>query len=197
MGLYDTLYIETPLPLNDDLKLLGLNWEDEDFQTRDLDEALNTYHLRVNGVLERLHVEGDWVENKKEDDNKKSFKFPYNFVEKSRSFVDVKHHGSIVFYTSLLNKNDYDWWIEFTALFNNGVLQSITLNKCTKELASIRLEREAQWQKDLEEEEAKWHNVARKFLREHTPWSKLWLKAARGLDDLSGKVSSFIYRNIA
>jgi glycosyltransferase involved in cell wall biosynthesis len=97
----------------------------------------------------------------------------------------------------LLNKNNYDWWIEFTALFNNGVLQSITLNKCTKELASIRLEREAQWQKDLEEEEAKWHNVARKFLREHTPWSKLWLKAARVLDNASGKVSSFIYRNIA
>jgi len=191
MGLFDTLYVETALPLTEDLKVLDVSWEDEEFQTRDLNNILSTYHLRANGVLECLRVEGDWVENKK------SARFPYDFVEKSRTFVDVKHHGSVVFYTSLLNKNDYDWWVEFTAVFTNGVLQEITLTECTKELASIRLEREAKWKKEREEEAAKWYNIVRKFLRQHTPWSKAWLTLARGVDGLAGRVSYFISRNIA
>jgi len=87
MGMYDTVYVPVALlKAQEDTRIKKyaslIDSETTDFQTKDLDSAMDTYYLKkVNGkyLLHKDHVEREFVET---DDKKSIFGFYLNEISK-------------------------------------------------------------------------------------------------------------------
>jgi hypothetical protein len=160
MGMFDSLIVKKKLPLTKELKALDVNWEKEVFQTKDLENLLDTYEITKSGKLKHLWQEREWV---KEEDG--FFGGYLNVVREEWREVDF--HGTINFYTSLSDDEryhwdflgepeqltweeidkieGYDWWIEFEAYFTKGKLDEIKLIKASKEPIKDRIKNNKEW----------------------------------------------------
>jgi hypothetical protein len=179
MGMFDRLYVETELPLNDELKKLQINWKEEEFQTKDLDCFLTKYKIQEDGTLCSFGFGGI-------DDD-----LPDEELEKT--WKEEKYHGTINFYTGFYGLDGFDWWVEFIAYFSYGKLDKIELTEATSRSSAERVLREAEIYEKL--------NTRKKTLR-----SKLrimlvkipgYRRAIRGLvsmlHTLVGAITRFLY----
>ena len=46
MGMFDTINVSDPLPFSDEMKELGLNINNDSFQTKDLENTLSLYYIQ-------------------------------------------------------------------------------------------------------------------------------------------------------
>jgi hypothetical protein len=198
MGMFDNLKVKVPLPLNNDLSSLKVDWTEEIFQTKDLENAMELYEITPEGKLKYLKQEREW------EKDETSFLGGYLAV-KSEEWVEIPYHGVILFYTSGCDKPDlnpdllfdsesmsweevvttegYDYWIEFIATFDVGNLKGITLEKVEKTPIRVRLASNKEWGEKRRIEESKLFNKVIRKLRK----IELYRDATRCLSRLEQK----------
>ena len=160
MGMFDNIRVLKALPLNEELLALNVEWKEEVFQTKDLENLLELYEITENGNLRFLRIEREW-----EKDEESAFGGYLKPVKES--WEEVPFHGVVRFYTTLCDNPTYDedltinkeelsweeifkttgndWWIEFLAIFNHGVVSEIRLGKAEKTPISARLASNKEW----------------------------------------------------
>jgi hypothetical protein len=138
MGMFDTLIVSDNLPYSEEMICLGLNSNDGDFQTKDLENLLETYILQDKKLFVKKYKVNEYIQPDLEQ---------------------VIHHGKVNFYTSHRNVLDvWDCWEEYEATFSNGICENIVLVKFTKESNKERLEREKEWEEELIRNHNLWYN---------------------------------------
>lgn len=209
MGMFDTLYVKKKLPLTKELKALNINWEEEDFQTKDLDNLLDTFEITKTGKLRHLWQERQW----KDDDD--AFLKGYFEVVK-QEWRDVPFHGTIGFYTShCTNDKKYwnfldeesqltfddielihgdDWWVEFEATFTKGKLEDIRLIKAEKTPVKERIYNNKVWAMKRAEENKKLGRRIVNFLRKFKPYRETIRFTTGVVNKTHSKLTGILYK---
>lgn len=211
MGLFDTIYIERKLPLTKELKKAfpDKDWTKQDFQTKSLDNTMDSYHIKKNGYLYTEKVEGEHVRTISEKEEKKlkkqgKFCWPYKFVEKSRTSIKEEVTATINFYDYSDDEEGNTWNIEFDAEFVKGKLFSLKLSKA--EIITTAEENAANekvWQDKLKAHENHPWTKIKKILNKITfgYWTKFWgNKVSRVLywiAQKTQKLQMWVIRNLA
>jgi hypothetical protein len=192
MGMFDNIIVKKPLPLTEELKSLNIKWEEEVFQTKDLDNLLDLYEITSEGKLKHLIQNREWKESTD------STQRPHLEVV-SESWVEEPFHGIIRFYTShcdnetqeeevptdistnseemswheIFQLKGNDWWIEFLAIFDEGNLRELRVERVEKTPISARLASQKEWKLKREFENRKLLNRVVKRLRKIPGYSNL------------------------
>lgn len=121
--MYDSIVCKYPLPMPDDPK--GYSGSD-DFQTKDLDLSLSTYTIDENGQLFIHRFEGEWEPGNKDSD---SFIGKIGYFKTTKKWLEQLNSTiTVVFYDyQQSNNTDYDYFIEYEAVFVNGKITSVKL----------------------------------------------------------------------
>jgi CRISPR/Cas system CMR-associated protein Cmr5 small subunit len=207
--MFDTIFVKKKLPLTKELKALDVKWEELDFQTKDLDNALDTYEITKSGKLRYLWQKREWKE-----DGESFLGGYYDVVEEE--WKDVDFHGTINFYTShctnvtkhwdYLDDEDQlsfdnielihgdDWWFEFDASFTKGKLDSIKLIKAEKTPVKERIYNNKIWAMKRAEENKKLGRRVVNFLRKFS-WYRISIRyILRFVNWLHSKLTRALYR---
>ncbi len=208
--MFDNIFVKKKLPLTKELKALNIKWEEEPFQTKDLESLMETYEITKSGKLRYLWQERVW----KDDDN--AFLKGYMDVVKEE-WRDVDFHGTINFYTSYCDNNNYgwdyinddpeqitwddieliqgyDWWIEFEAYFTKGKLDSIKLIKVTNEPISERIKNNKIWSEKRAAENKKLSRRVVGFLRKFACYRSLIRLLLRSVNKAHSCLTKALYR---
>lgn len=121
--MYDTITCKYKLPMPDDPKGYSGSY---DFQTKDLDLALESYDIDENGRLFLHRSEGEWIEGNKDSE---SFIGRLGYLNVTKRWLEeLKTTTTIVFYDyKQSNDTDYDYHIEYEAIFVKGKITSVNL----------------------------------------------------------------------
>lgn len=127
MGMYDTIVCKYPLPMPDNPK--GYSGSD-DFQTKDLDLSLSNYTIDENGQLFIHRFEGEWEPGNKDAD---SFIGKLGYFKTTKKWIEQLNTTiTVIFYDyQQSNNTDYDYFIEYEAVFVNGKITSVKLIEFT------------------------------------------------------------------
>lgn len=195
MGMFDSIKVKRKLPLNSELKKLGIDWNKITFQTKDLENSLGNYFIDKRGFLLEEVVEGDWIPVP--EDQRDVPWHVADFEEKKRYNKKVDFHGVLKFYATEELNDEEDFWVDFAAYFIYGKLDKMELLKFEKvESHKHSLE---EWQKIHEEKNKKICNRIKNVLRK-LGWEKFWDFVARSLYKLSRfihKIQYYIMRYVA
>lgn len=132
--MFDEIICKAPLPFPEDigeLKDLKIIWNEEVFQTSDLDNAWQTYTIHEDGTLTFEEYDREWVESPTKG-RKKHFSviegqdLNGHFKTKRQWTTTKAYHGEIFFYSNYYCKTK-DYWIGFKARFTEGKLSNIEL----------------------------------------------------------------------
>jgi hypothetical protein len=210
MGMFDTIFIKKKLPLTKKLKALKIDWAKEPFQTKDLENLLDTYEITRSGELRHLWQERVW-----KDDDSAFLKGYLDVVKEEWRKVDF--HGTINFYTDHTDNNSYhwdyinddpeqmswddieiihghDWWIEFEAYFTHGFLDDIKLIKVTKEPISKRIKNNKLWAEKRAAENKKLSRRIVNFLRQFGWYRTLIRYTIRGVNASYNALTKVLYK---
>ena len=210
MGMFDTIYVKKKLPLTKELKALNVSWEEVDFQTKDLENALDTYEITKSGKLRHL-----WQERKWKDDNDSFLKGYFEVIKEE--WRDVDFHGTINFYTSHCDNNDYnwnyvnddpeqltwddieliqghDWWFEFEAYFTKGKLDEIKLIKVSKDSISERVANTKLWAEKRAIENKKLSRKAVNFLRKFSWYRTTVRYTLKGVNNTHNALTKILFK---
>ena len=123
MGMYDTIICAYSLPMPNDPK--GYSGS-KDFQTKDLDSALDWYEIDKNGQLFVRRSEGEWIEG---DKNATSFAAKMGHFKIAKEWIEKLNHTiTINFYDYQHSSNtNYDYFIEYKAVFIDGKISSVEI----------------------------------------------------------------------
>jgi hypothetical protein len=152
MSLFDYIKSEYKLPIPQEVleDLSNTDWEEVEFQTKSLDSGgtLDNYEISIDGSI--------YIETFK-------VKEGGGLLDKVRTGIEkIDYTGELIFYTDLLSK-DWDYWIEFKALFYKGELKEIELNELEKNDPAERLKMEKMIKKNfsefLEQRNSWWYKV--------------------------------------
>jgi hypothetical protein len=198
MGMFDSIYVKTKLPLNEDLKNLNVKWEELEFQTKDLENCLLRYDIiddkLVEHVIEREYVH--YTEEEKKDKNRKPWDLFKDVKITNEYDKDISHHGVINFYTGVDHTDEESFWVEFNAYFVYGKLDKIELFKCEKQKSRNLYHKE--WEEIRKIEDKKIWNRMKKILR-YIGWRWFWNKMSRcsyKISRIFSKIQMFIIRNL-
>lgn len=209
MGMFDNLFVKKKLPLTKELKALDVKWEELDFQTKDLENLLDTYEITKSGKLKHL-----WQRRARESASSSFLGGYYDVVEEE--WRDVDFHGTINFYTShCTNETKHwdfydeeeqltfddielihgdDWWIEFEAIFTKGKLDKIRLIKAEKTPVKERIYNNKVWAMKRAEESKKLSRRIVNFLRKFSWYRTLIRYTIRLVNWLHSKLTYALYR---
>jgi hypothetical protein len=195
MGLFDSLQVQKELPIPPELQPLPINWAEEEFQTKDLDNSLAEYLIKKNGDLVEIVTERQYIPHK----NPKDAKFPKMWaqvIEKEPYERPLNHHGTLLFYTSVGLTPTQDAWVEFEAYYSYGKLDKIELKAFEKVQAQkLSLKK---WEEEYKKEQTRpWARF--KHYANYIGWGWTWRKIANSLQHLSEiltKTQMFIRRNL-
>lgn len=207
--MFDNLFVKKKLPLTKELKALDVRWEELDFQTKDLENLLDTYEITKSGKLKHLWQKREW----KEDSS--SFLGGYYDVVKEE-WRDVDFHGTINFYTShCTNETKHwdfydeeeqltfddielilgdDWWFEFEAIFTKGKLDKIRLIKTEKTPVKERIYNNKVWAMKRAEENKKLGRKIVNFLRKFSWYRTLIRYTIRGINTTHNILTKVLYK---
>ncbi len=210
MGMFDTIYVKHDLPLTDELKALNVKWDEIDFQTKDLENLLDTYEITQDGKLKHLWQEREW----RDDDS--SFLKGYLDVVKEE-WRNVDFHGTINFYTNHTDDTSYhwdfindspeqmswndieliqghDWWLEFEAYFTKGKLDEIKLIKVTKDPIRDRIKNNKIWAEKRAAENKKIHRQIINFLRQFVVYRTLIRYTIKFTNSVHNGLTKILYK---
>lgn len=208
--MFDSLTVKKKLPLTKELKALNVNWSEEVFQTKDLENVLDHYEITKNGKLKHLWQERQW-----RDDDSAFLKGYFEVIKEE--WRDVDFHGTINFYTSYTDNNEYhwdyinddpeqmtwndieliqgyDWWLEFEAYFTHGYLDHIKLIKVTKDPISERIKNNKLWSEKRSVENKKLSRKIVSFLRKFSWYRTLIRYTIRGVSNLYSTLTKVLYK---
>jgi len=199
MGMFDTLLCKYPLPLNELLQELKIEWSATGFQTKDLDCSMAMYEITEDGKLYEEVVEREYVCYTEEELAAITPK-PWNpykeVLVKNRYMKPISHHGVINFYDSLNYTATQNVWVEFSAYFIYGKLDKIALYNV--ELNDSYEVSNRIFQEKLEaKEKLLWERIKRALT--HVGWRWFWRKAATACyvtQNWMGKVQTAIYKHL-
>ena len=145
--MYDTIICEYPLPMPDDPK--GYTGSD-DFQTKDFDQSLTTYTIDKNGQLFIHRFEGEWEPGNKDSD---SFIGKLGYFKTTKTWQEqLNTTTTIVFYDYIHSENtDYDYLIEYEAVFVVGKITSVKLTEFTATHNAERKKKDEEYDIRLQE----------------------------------------------
>jgi hypothetical protein len=210
MGMFDTIFVKKKLPLTKELKALNVKWDTEPFQTKDLENLLDTYEITKAGKLRHLWQQREW----REDDS--AFLKGYLDVVKEE-WRDVDFHGTVNFYTDHTDNDSYhwdyisddpeqmtwddieliqghDWWIEFEAYFTKGKLDDIKLIKVTKSPISERIKNNKIWAEKRAVENKKLSRRIVSFLRKFACYRSMIRLLLRIINKVHSCLTKALYR---
>ena len=208
--MFDTIYVKKKLPLTKELKALDVNWEELDFQTKDLENALDHYEITKAGKLRHLWQEREW-----KDDDSAFFKGYFDVVKEE--WRDVDFHGTINFYTTHTDNDKYnwdfmdddpeqmtwddieliqgyDWWFEFEAYFTKGKLDDIKVIKVTKDPISDRIANNKIWAEKRALENKKLLRRIVSFLRKFSWYRALIRYTIKGVSVSHNTLTKVLYK---
>jgi hypothetical protein len=209
LGMFDNITVKKKLPLTKELKALDVKWDEEVFQTKDLDNLLDNYEITKSGKLKHLWQEREWKET--ED----TLFGGYLDVVKEE-WREVDFHGTINFYTGYCTNNTKqqdlwgdedqltfedielipgdDWWFEFEASFTKGKLDEIRLIKAEKTPVKERIYNNKTWAIKRAEENRKLSRRIVNFLRKFS-WYRVSVRfTLRFVNWLHSKLTYALYR---
>ena len=166
MGFFNYLICEYPLPLPEEAKEIDSlpDWSEFEFQTKSLsleDEnmfELGVYHLDEEGEIYRQIIDNKYVEDEEGLVQVKE-------IDKGIERVDFT--GELIF-NGLHLTEEYDYFMEFKALFWKGELKELNLSEWSKEDNVARKEA----QKELKDK-------FERLTEERSAPVKFWNKAVR------------------
>ncbi len=184
------------LPLTDELKGLSVKWNETQFQTKDLDNCLETYTISEDGELLEEVIEYEYTyyteEEKKQKDHKSwSIVKDQKIVKQETKKVDF--HGKITFYETFDLNDKESIWVDFNAYFVYGKLDKLELAKVEK-YENRKIKMDEFWKTY----ESKKNSFSYK-LRKYSGWFWLWKKIEKGCYSMShffDTIRYFIIRNI-
>ena len=150
MSLFDYVKSEYKLPLPEEVRedLCDTDWEEVEFQTKSFDwPALDVYEISEDGsiYMETYNRTGEGL------------------LDRTRTGIEkIDYTGELIFYIDLMSK-EWDYWIEFKALFFKGDLKEIELHELEKKNPEERLEMEKlikdNLSKFVEQKNSRWHKA--------------------------------------
>ena len=145
--MYDTMICKYPLPMPDDLKgYIG----SDDFQTKDFDLGLSSYIIDENGQLFIERYEGEWTEGNK--DSKSIIARMGHFKTTKKWLEQLNTTATVVFYDyQQSDKTDYDYMIEYEAVFISGKMSLVKLIKFETYDNAERKKKDIEFNKKLKE----------------------------------------------
>ena len=133
--MFDFVQCEYPLPLGDHAKELEIvsDWSTFEFQTKNFSNLLKNYVISEDGQIYLEDIlcqlspdrEGAW--------------HPFEKLPGNDGIEKLNYTGEFLFYGLVMGEKN-DFWVEFTALFWKGGLKEISLEECTKEDNTERIE---------------------------------------------------------
>ncbi|NBW18185.1 MAG: hypothetical protein EBR82_60445 [Caulobacteraceae bacterium] len=162
MGLFNHVKIEQDLPLNDELKALGVDFNQQEFQTKELEpNIMSTYIIRDNKLFE-LKIEGHWEDNPNYVVDNGKFR---EFFDKNKWVKDSEEEvfrddftGTFTFSCYVLGKTkeSYDLFPDWKCVVIKGLLTEISLiTPVEKNSSEKRIEADEIFQKQLDDHERK------------------------------------------
>lgn len=207
--MFDDIKVLVELPLNEELKALDIKWDEEIFQTKDLENLLDLYEIRGDRKLYHLQQETEWEKNE-------DHFLGGHLKVISESWEVVPYHGTIRFYTGycdlkdldkepicggrektwdeIFNTQGFDWWIEFIATFDNGTCRQIRLDKIEKNPISIRLAHNKEWALKNEMKQKQLSNRIISKLRKIPSYRKVTKALYRGEQNLHTCLNKFLIK---
>ena len=196
MGMFSYIKCKKDLPLTDELKSLFVKWNETQFQTKDLDNCLETYIISEDGELLEEVIEYEYTYYTEEEKKQKNHK-PWNLIKDQKI---VKHetkrvdfHGKITFYETLDLNDQESIWVDFDAYFVYGKLDKLELAKVEK-YENRKIKMDEYWKTY----ESKQNSFCYK-LRKYSGWFWLWKKIEKCCYSVSrffDIIRYFIIRNI-
>ena len=123
MGMFDCIVCKYPLPLPEDTK----GFHPYGFQTKDFDNALDCYEIHEDGTLWLRECEREYING---NPNGKTFSEKFGTIKETKVWwTPIKPTKSINMYTYQHGEGQYDYWVEFTIVFINGLVDKIELKK--------------------------------------------------------------------
>ena len=199
MGMFDDITCKKELPLNEELKTLPIKWEEEGFQTKDLENCLLHYTISEDGRLLEHVVEQEYIhytEEERKQKGRRSWDLYKDVIIKNEYDKEVQHHGVVNFYTSVDYTDEEEFWVEFNAYFIYGKLDRIELFKCEKQKSRTIYHKE--WEEKRKVEEQKLWNRTKKVLR-YIGWGWFWNKMSRycyKISNVFSRIQTLIIRNL-
>ena len=183
------------LPLTEELKGLSVKWDELQYQTKDLDNCLESYIISEDGELLEEVIEYEYTYYTEKEKKQKDHK-PWNIIKDQKIIKQetekVDFHGKITFYETF-DLNDLESiWVDFHAYFVYGKLDKLELAKVEK-YENRKMKMDEYWKTY----ESKQNSISYK-LRKYSGWFWVWNKIGRGCYSLSKVLDSiryFIVRN--
>ena len=170
------------LPLTDELKGLSVKWDETQFQTKDLDNCLETYIISEDGELLEEVIEHEYTYYTEEEKKQKDHK-PWNIVKDQKIVKQetnkVDFHGKITFYETLDLNDQESIWVDFDAYFVYGKLDKLELAKVEK-YENRKIKMDEYWKTY----ESKKNKLSYK-LKKYSGWFWLWKKIEKGCYSMS------------
>ena len=196
MGMFSYIKCKKELPLTDELKGLSVKWDELQYQTKDLDNCLETYIISEDGELLEELIEYEYTYYTEEEKKQKDHK-PWNIVKDQKIVKQetkkVDFHGKITFYETLDLNDEQSVWVDFDAYFVYGKLDKLELAKVEK-YENRKVKMDEYWKTY----ESKQNSISYR-LRKYTGWFWLWKKIEKYCYSMSrflDTIRYFIIRNI-
>jgi hypothetical protein len=188
MGMYDNIICKYPLPMPDDPKGYTGSY---DFQTKDLDLILGLYVIDKNGQLSIQRKDGEWVQGNKKSD---SLIGTLGYFKTTKEWLEeLNTTTTTVFYDYQHSQNtDYDYFIEYEAIFVNGKLTSIKLIKFEAKDNSERKRKDIEFDKKLEEHRKFINTWKYKYFAK--PYNRIISFVFRKTNKISQNLSRILYK---
>lgn len=207
MGMFDSVRVFRELPADGALAGLKVSWEGKIFQTKDLENALGYYEITLDGKLRRSRSSNWWGDDEGENVVADGDNEDWEYID---------HHGKVRFYASYCDQPElrwnysrgadqmswteimavegYDWWIEFEATFDNGILRGITMLPPDKTTIRARLTNNKEWAERREEKERRLCARGAIALRKIPGWSKFLRQVIKFESEVHSKLSGMLSR---
>jgi len=186
--MYDNIICKYPLPMPDDPKGYTGSY---DFQTKDLDLILGLYVIDKNGQLCIQRKDGEWVQGNKNSD---SLIGTLGYFKTTKEWLEeLNTTTTTVFYDYQHSQNtDYDYFIEYEAIFVNGKLTSIKLIKFEANDNSERKRKDIEFDKKLEEHHKFINTWKYKYFAK--PYNRTISFIFRKISKISQNLSRILYK---
>lgn len=195
MGMFSYIKCKKELPLTDELKGLSVKWNELQYQTKDLDNCLETYIISEDGELLEEETEYEYTYYTEEEKKQKDHK-PWSIVKDQKIVKQetkkVDFHGKVTFYETLDLNDQESIWVDFDAYFIYGKLDKIELAKVEK-YENRKIKMDEYWKTY----ESKQNSLSYK-LKKYSGWFWSWKKVEKFCYSVSRSIDSiryFIIRN--
>jgi hypothetical protein len=196
MGMFSYIQCKKELPLTDELKNISVEWNNMQYQTKDLDNCLEAYIITEEGDLLEDVIEYEYAYYTEEELKQKKPR-PWSVIKDqkiiSRETKKVDYHGKITFYDTIDLNDQESVWVDFVAYFIYGKLDKLELAKVEK-YENRKLNMDEYWKTY----ESKKNSFSYK-LKKYSGWFWIWNKIGKICYKFSkffNNINTFININI-